>query len=375
MPGIYIHIPFCKTKCTYCDFYKITDLSKKGALLLALQKEIGLRRNYLNSELVSTIYFGGGTPSTMSANEIGKVLNTIYSNFQIEENCEITLEANPDDLSATYLSEIRKWGVNRLSMGIQSFDDKQLKFINRRHSTSVALEAIKNAQLAGFDNISIDLIYGLPEQNFDSWRAQVHQALELDVQHISAYGLTYEEGTLLWRQMKKGIIKPIDDETMIEMYKYLVDECVKSGFEQYEISNFAKNGLRSKHNSSYWKEQTYLGIGPAAHSYNGNSRQWNIASVSKYCEMLDKNEIFFEKEILSTQEKYNDFVMVSLRTMEGINLDLLKSKFGSEYFDHCMRSAQAALTNKKLKIENNYLRLTSEGVVVSDSILVELFRV
>ncbi len=375
MPGIYIHIPFCKTKCTYCDFYKITDLSKKSALLLALQKEIGLRRNYLNSELVSTIYFGGGTPSTMSANEIGKVLNTIYSNFQIEENCEITLEANPDDLSATYLSEIRKWGVNRLSMGIQSFDDKQLKFINRRHSTSVALEAIKNAQLAGFDNISIDLIYGLPEQNFDSWRAQVHQALELDVQHISAYGLTYEEGTLLWRQMKKGIIKPIDDETMIEMYKYLVDECVKSGFEQYEISNFAKNGLRSKHNSSYWKEQTYLGIGPAAHSYNGNSRQWNIASVSKYCEMLDKNEIFFEKEILSTQEKYNDFVMVSLRTMEGINLDLLKSKFGSEYFDHCMRSAQAALTNKKLKIENNYLRLTSEGVVVSDSILVELFRV
>ena len=375
MPGIYIHIPFCKTKCTYCDFYKITDLSKKSALLLALQKEIGLRRNYLNSELVSTIYFGGGTPSTMSANEIGKVLNTIYSNFQIEENCEITLEANPDDLSATYLSEIRKWGVNRLSMGIQSFDDKQLKFINRRHSTSVALEAIKNAQLAGFDNISIDLIYGLPEQNFDSWRAQVHQALELDVQHISAYGLTYEEGTLLWRQMKKGIIKPIDDETMIEMYKYLVDECVKSGFEQYEISNFAKNGLRSKHNSSYWKEQTYLGIGPAAHSYNGNSRQWNIASVSKYCEMLDKDEIFFEKEILSTQEKYNDFVMVSLRTMEGINLDLLKSKFGSEYFDHCMRSAQAALINKKLKIENNYLRLTSEGVVVSDSILVELFRV
>ena len=375
MPGIYIHIPFCKTKCTYCDFYKITDLSKKSALLLALQKEIGLRRNYLNSELVSTIYFGGGTPSTMSANEIGKVLNTIYSNFQIEENCEITLEANPDDLSATYLSEIRKWGVNRLSMGIQSFDDKQLKFINRRHSASAALEAIKNAQLAGFDNISIDLIYGLPDQNFDSWRAQVHQALELDVQHISAYGLTYEEGTLLWRQMKKGIIKPIDDETMIEMYKYLVDECVKSGFEQYEISNFAKNGLRSKHNSSYWKEQTYLGIGPAAHSYNGNSRQWNIASVSKYCEMLDKNEIFFEKEILSTQEKYNDFVMVSLRTMEGINLDLLKSKFGSEYFDHCMRSAQAALTNKKLKIENNYLRLTSEGVVVSDSILVELFRV
>lgn len=375
MPGIYIHIPFCKTKCTYCDFYKITDLSKKDALLLALQKEIGLRQNYLNSESVSTIYFGGGTPSTMLANEIGAVLNAIYSNFQIDENCEITLEANPDDLSATYLSEIRKWGVNRLSIGVQSFDDKQLKIINRRHSASAALEAIKNAQLAGFENISIDLIYGLPEQNFDSWRAQVHQALELDVQHISAYGLTYEEGTLLWGQIKKGKIRPADDETMIEMYKYLVDECGKYGFEQYEISNFAKNGLRSKHNSAYWKEQTYLGIGPAAHSYNGNSRQWNIASVSRYCEMLDNNEIFFEKEVLSTQEKYNDFVMVSLRTMEGINLELLESNFGSEYFDHCMRSAQAALTNKKLIIENNYLRLTSEGVVVSDSILVELFRV
>lgn len=374
MAGIYIHIPFCKTKCTYCDFYSKTDYSQESELVLAIRREIDIRKNYLD-EKVTTIYFGGGTPSTLSVAEIDSIIHTIFSVFAVDTNAEITLEANPDDLTIEYLSELKKSGVNRLSMGIQSFDNGQLKAINRRHTAQTALNGILIAQEAGFNNISIDLIFGLPGQNPDSWKEQVNTGLTLDIQHLSAYGLTYEEGTPLWGQMKAGKVIPADDDTMIEMYNYLIRACEENGFEQYEISNFAKTGYRSRHNSSYWKQKPYLGIGPAAHSYDGNSRQWNISSVTDYCQKILNNQIAFEQEILTTQDKYNDFILVSLRTLEGISLELLKDQFGEEVFKFCIKSAEKHIKRNKLCIKDNFLRLTTDGIMISNKIISDLMDV
>ncbi len=374
MAGIYIHIPFCKTKCTYCDFYKTTDTSEKNELLEAMIQEILLRKTYL-TEVVETIYFGGGTPSTLSVNEIKRLLSTIFSNFEISENIEITLEANPDDIDLDYLKELRSIGINRLSMGIQSFDNEQLKFVNRRHTAEEAIAAVENSIEAGFENISIDLIYGLPLQSFDSWKKQIDRALQLNVQHISSYGLTYEEGTALWRQMKSGKVVPTDDETMIAMYEYLVESCENAGFKQYEISNFAKNGLISKHNSSYWKERAYLGIGPSAHSYNLHSRQWNVSSIPLYNKAITNNEVFFEKEELTKNEQYNDYIMISLRTIEGINLEEIKNKFGEDFFNHLMKSANPFIDDKKLLSVDNRLSLSKNGILISDNIIMNLMIV
>ena len=374
MPSIYIHIPFCKTKCTYCDFYSITNFKQQDELVRAMLQEIEKRKSYLNGT-ISTIYFGGGTPSAISIVDIDLILKAIFSTFKVENDAEITLEANPDDLSLDYLIELGKIGVNRLSMGIQSFDDQQLKAINRRHTAESALNSVKIAKQAGFDNISIDLIFGLPGQNLESWKKQVDKAMTLDVQHISAYGLIYEKNTPLWRQMKSGKVIPADDETALEMYDYLVETCAGNGFEQYEISNFSKPGFRSQHNSSYWKQVPYLGIGPSAHSYDLHSRQWNISSIYQYCKNILKDGAYFEKEILLEKDKYNDTVMVSLRTMEGINLDLIIDQFGIEMRDFCVKSAEKYIENNKLRIEDNFLRLTSEGIMISDKILVDLMYV
>lgn len=374
MSSIYIHIPFCKTKCTYCDFYSITNFKQQDELVRAMLQEIEKRKSYLNGT-ISTIYFGGGTPSAISIVDIDLILKAIFSSFKVENDAEITLEANPDDLSLEYFIELGKIGVNRLSMGIQSFDDQQLKAINRRHTAESALNSVKIAKQAGFDNISIDLIFGLPEQNLESWKKQVDKAMTLDVQHISAYGLIYEKNTPLWRQMKSGKVIPADDETALEMYDYLVETCSGNGFEQYEISNFSKPGFRSKHNSSYWKQVPYLGIGPSAHSYDLHSRQWNISSIYQYCKNILKDGAYFEKEILLEKDKYNDTVMVSLRTMEGINLDLIIDQFGIKMRDFCVKSAEKYIENNKLRIEDNFLRLTSEGIMISDKILVDLMYV
>lgn len=374
MPCIYIHIPFCKTKCTYCDFYSITNFKQQDELVRAMLQEIEKRKSYLNGT-ISTIYFGGGTPSAISIVDIDLILKAIFSSFKVENDAEITLEANPDDLSLEYLIELGKIGVNRLSMGIQSFDDQQLKAINRRHTAESALNSVKIAKQAGFDNISIDLIFGLPGQNLESWKKQVDKAMTLDVQHISAYGLIYEKNTPLWRQMKSGKVIPADDETALQMYDYLVETCAGNGFEQYEISNFSKPGFRSKHNSSYWKQVPYLGIGPSAHSYDLHSRQWNTSSIYQYCKNILKDGAYFEKEILLEKDKYNDTVMVSLRTMEGINLDLIIDQFGIKMRDFCVKSAEKYIENNKLRIEDNFLRLTSEGIMISDKILVDLMYV
>ncbi|HHT22613.1 MAG TPA: radical SAM family heme chaperone HemW [Bacteroidales bacterium] len=374
MAGIYIHIPFCKSKCSYCDFYSKTDFSQRKELIDCLIKEIHLQKNYID-ENVETIYFGGGTPSVLSSDELERILSALEANFLIEEDAEITLEANPDDLTAEYLNALKLIKINRLSIGVQSFDNKQLKAINRRHSSEAALTAVEVSKNNGFNNISIDLIFGLPEQDLASWKEQVNKAMYLDIQHLSAYGLMYEEGTPLWRKMKKGEVVPVDDETSIAMYHYLVKTCVENGFEHYEISNFAKPDFRSRHNSAYWQEKTYLGIGPSAHSYNGISRQWNILSISQYCRKINQGETFYEKEILSLQDKYNDFVMVSLRTMDGINFEILQKRFGEKMYNHCLKSAEAFINNGKLAIDKNFLRLTIDGVMTSDQIIVELMYV
>lgn len=374
MAGIYIHIPYCKTKCIYCDFYSITNLSRKDELVRAVLQEINERKGYLD-EVVSTIYFGGGTPSVLKTVDINSILQVIYTNFDVDNDAEITLEANPDDLTLDYLKTLRNIGINRLSIGIQSFDDKQLRAINRRHTAEMALHSVKLAQKAGFENISIDLIFGLPSQNLESWKKQLNKAMTLNVQHISAYGLIYEENTPLWKQMKAGKIAPADDELSVEMYDYLMKTCAKNGFEQYEISNFSKPGFRSKHNSSYWTQTPYIGIGPSAHSYNIHSRQWNISSVENYCRNITNRKSYFEKEILSEKEKYNDLVMVSLRTIEGINLDTVRTQFGIKMHDYCIQLAAKYIENHKLHITNNFLRLTAEGILISDNIIVDLMYV
>ena len=374
MSGIYIHIPFCKTKCTYCDFYSITNFKLQKELVDALLLEIETRKSYLK-EAVETIYFGGGTPSVLNPDEINKIIRAIYANFTIDNHAEITLEANPDDLSLEYLIELKNIGLNRISIGVQSFDDVQLKAINRRHSAEAAVRSVEISRQAGFDNISIDLIFGIPGQSLESWKAQVDKAMTLNVRHISAYGLIYEENTMLWRQMKSGKVTPADDELSVEMYSYLLKTCAKNGFEQYEISNFAKPGFRSKHNSSYWQQRPYLGIGPSAHSYNQHSRQWNISSVEKYCRYILTGEPYFEKEILSKTDKYNDMVMVALRTMEGIDLKSVEMQFGIKMRNYCVNAAEKFIKRNKLCIIDDFLRLTSEGIMISDSIIVDLMFV
>ncbi|VBB43427.1 Oxygen-independent coproporphyrinogen III oxidase [uncultured Paludibacter sp.] len=375
MSGIYIHIPFCKTKCTYCDFFSKVDFKEKSRLLNAMLLEIEQRKNYLPDNEISTVYFGGGTPSTLSPNEIKLLLDAIKRYFHLSANAEITLEANPDDLSFEYLESIKKTGINRLSIGIQSFDDKQLKFINRRHNANDAIESIENAKFAGFENISIDLIYGLPFQTFESWEKQLEKAFELDIQHISAYGLTYEKNTPLWKQLQQGKVTAADDEIMVKMYELLIKECSENDFEQYEISNFAKKEFRSRHNSSYWQQIPYLGIGPSAHSYDGNSRQWNVASINNYCNSIEENKIYFEKEDLSENDKYNDYIMVRLRTKEGIDLNFVKNNFNKKALEFLMKNAKKYIDRKFLIEKNDFLSLSQSGILISNQIISDLMQV
>ena len=376
MAGIYIHIPFCKQRCTYCDFYKETGSNNNqiDAFVDALIQEIQLRKSYLNGEDISTLYFGGGTPSVLNFNQFKKIFNEIYSCFNVEDDAEITMEANPDDLTEVYLKTLSPLPFNRLSIGIQSFNDAHLKKINRRHDAQQAKDAVINARKHGFKNISIDLIYALPEQTIDDWKNQLEEAFKLDVEHISAYGLTYEEGTALWKQRNKGLVKVTEDEVTLQMFDYMRLQMSEKGFESYEISNYAKPGFRSRHNSAYWQFIPYLGLGPSAHSFDGKSRQWNIASVQKYLQGITVLKPSFEKEILSEQDFYNDFIMVSLRTSEGIDLIRLKNRFGDVLFDYCLQNADNQIKYGNLILNNNRLFLSDAGVHITNQVIVELMK-
>jgi oxygen-independent coproporphyrinogen-3 oxidase len=341
----------------------------------AAAREIYLRSSYLNNATVETIYFGGGTPSVLNYNQFKTLLDAIFLNYKVSDEAEITFEANPDDLTDTFFSSHSPLPFNRISMGIQSFDDRDLKKINRRHTGNQAIEAVRRAQKYGFNNISVDLIYGLPGQSVDDWQKQLNQVFGLDVQHISVYGLTYEKNTRLWKQREKGEVTATDDEAMITMYEKLVANMQHNGYEAYEISNFAKPGYRSRHNSAYWKMKPYLGIGPSAHSFDGKSRQWNIASNTGYIKAMQENEIFYELEELSANDRYNDYVMVSLRTSDGIDLEYLQQNFDNKYITYLLKSIEKYIDGKKIKKEQNRINFTSEGIHVSNMIISDLMYV
>lgn len=376
MAGIYIHIPFCFSKCNYCDFYSIPNTIFVDAFLTSLITEINLRKNYLENELIATIYFGGGTPSLLSINQINKIIEEIYLNFRVCDKPEITLEANPDDLSIEFLSALKsETKINRLSVGIQSFLDDDLKLMNRRHNAQQAFDNVLIAKKAGFDNISIDLIYGLPNQTTEKWITNIDKALGLNIQHISAYHLTYERKTNFYKFLKSKKIEEVDENLSVDLFTILIDKTKSHNFEHYEISNFALPNYYSKHNTSYWFQKKYLGIGPSAHSYNLESRQWNVSDVQKYISALAQNKLSAKTEKIDITTKYNEYIMTSLRTMWGVNLEYIQTNFPEKFIINFKKLAKKYISSKHLIQSQNNLILSEEGIFISNSIISELFFV
>lgn len=375
MAGIYLHIPFCKRRCVYCDFYSTTMESRKDAYIQALCEELKMRREYLNGASVETVYFGGGTPSQLDEVHFEHVFDVINQVYSLSSVPEITLEANPDDLTPMYVNMLRRLPFNRISIGIQTFQDDTLCLLRRRHTAQQAIEAVKRCQDAGFSNISIDLMYGLPKESKESWQADLQQAIALDVPHISAYHLIYEEGTELWNLRRKHQIEEIDEERSVEFFSMLIDTLQAVGYVHYEISNFAKPGMYSRHNSSYWDGTYYLGCGAAAHSYNGISRQWNVASLDTYIENIKSGLLPCEIESLDQYTRYNDKVITSIRTSKGLSLSALQLEFGQRLYNYCLSNADTYLKEGLLTIENGRLHLTRKGIFVSDGIMSDLLWV
>jgi len=375
MAGIYIHIPFCRKRCHYCDFFKTTDLRSKNRVFESLKSELIIRSGELASEEINTIYLGGGTPSVFVVGELKELLETIKSNFSVSPEAEITMEANPDDLTPANLSYLREVGYNRLSMGIQSFSEQDLKLMNRRHGVFQAVQSVKWAKKAGFSNISIDLIYGLPNQNLEEWERNVKTAIELDVQHISAYNLTYHEGTVFYDQLKQGILNELPDELSLQQFQLLIQKLKTAGFEHYEISNFCKPGFYSRHNSSYWKNEKYLGIGPSAHSFDLVSRRWNASSIQEYLNGIENNQPYSESEILSVYDRYNDYIITSLRTVWGVSEDLIGRKFPGEFLGHFQEIKKKYLSAGYVSISNDKVCLSQEGLFISDKIMADFMVV
>lgn len=373
MAGIYIHVPFCKTKCIYCAFYSKPILSNKKEYINALCREIEMRKNYLEGEKIHTLYFGGGTPSLLTINELDAITTILNKHFQLSDVKEFTIEANPDDITTEYLSDLKKVGVNRISFGTQSFDDAELKTLNRRHTAQQAISSIKKAQDIGFENISIDLMYGLPNQSAEKWHANLTTALSLHVQHISAYCLTYEEGTLLTKLKDKGKFAEADEELCEAMFNDLRHTLCDNGFTHYEISNFARKGFESKHNSSYWDGTPYVGFGPAAHSYNKATRQWNISDTNKYIQAIAEGaNDYFEIETLTVQDMYEDMLLTSLRTNKGLDLKRIETELTTEYQQLIKKNAEPLIKNGLLKLNNNHLTITEKGLFISDYIIAHL---
>ena len=372
MAGIYIHIPFCKKLCSYCDFYHIITQSENRSFLDALIKEAAVRREYIGNEIVTTIYIGGGTPSVLNPGEIMAILENIRKIFSIHEECEITIEANPDDIDNEYLSALKDSGISRISLGIQSWRDSDLKFLNRRHNALQAAEALTQTINAGFGNITIDLIYGIPGMKLSDWSSNLDISLSYDINHLSAYHLTYESGTVLNKMKEKGLLTEIDEEESTAQFNLLIDKTQTAGFVQYEISNFGKPGYFSIHNTNYWKQVNYLGLGPSAHSFNGYSRQWNIRDFKKYIKAVNSGTVFFEKEELDKKTRFNEYIMTSLRTMWGIDLDYVENIFDKEGYDYIVNIAGKLIDYGMLKQENKTLILTNQGKMISDNIISEL---
>lgn len=401
MAGIYIHVPFCQSRCAYCDFYSTTLLAHREAYVDTVCRELRLRLHELQGETIKTIYFGGGTPSTLTIEELRKILeasplplprrgdsdlseglNISEANWKNPPSLvtppweglgEATLEANPDDLTEEYIQGLRTLPINRVSLGIQSFHDRTLRLVGRRHTAGEAIDAVHRLQQAGLTNISIDLIYGLPGETLDDWAYSLDQAIALGVKHISAYHLTYEEGTRLWRMQEQGLVAPIDEEQSVRSFELLREKLLAAGYEHYEISNFALPGYHSRHNSSYWQGIKYIGIGPGAHSYDGNNRRWNLSSLTDYIATPHEEDVPHEVEHLTTDERYDERIITELRTARGIDLTGLKADFGERYHTHCLRCAAPYIERGQLiHTADNHLHLTPESILVSDAVMRDL---
>ena len=372
MAGIYIHIPFCKRRCIYCDFFSTTQSEKKAEYVHALVRELEMRKDYVGEEEIETIYLGGGTPSQLSQEELEEIFTYIYKVYKVTPDAEITLEANPDDLTPEYVSILRSLPINRISMGIQTFQEETLKLLHRRHTARQAIEAFRRCREAGFQNISIDLMYGLPGETLETWEQDLQQAIDLHPEHISAYHLIYEEGTTLWNLREQNKVEEAEEELSLTLFKTLIERLTKAGYQHYEISNFCLPGLHSRHNSSYWTGKKYLGCGPSAHSFDGISRQWNVSSLGKYLEGIRSNQLDFELEELDLYTRYNDFVITSIRTCWGMPLAQLRTTYGETLYNYCLRMAKPHIEQGVLEIKEDTLKLTPQGIFISDGIMSDL---
>jgi oxygen-independent coproporphyrinogen-3 oxidase len=373
MAGIYLHIPFCKQACYYCDFHFSTNLTTKRELVKAIVRELELQKGYVNSETINTIYLGGGTPSLLANEELELLFDTIHKNFSVNNNAEITLEANPDDLSLQRLKQLRDQGINRLSIGIQSFDDKVLQFLNRAHNSKSAVTCVEDARSAGFQNISIDLIYAIPGQDDNAWKENIAQAIRLSPEHISSYSLTIEDKTVFGRWAATGKLKVTEDDVAAAQLETLVKLLEDAGFEQYEVSNFARPGFESRHNSSYWKQEIYLGVGPSAHSYNESSRQYNINNNAAYIRSMQQNIIPFTFERLTREDKINDFLLTTLRTQWGTDLNKLQRLYQYDLLADHKQYINSLCEQKFALLQNDTLLLTKSGKLLADKIASDLF--
>jgi len=372
MSGIYIHIPFCKQACHYCDFHFSTSMSKKNAMVSALRKELELRKEEFAGEIVETIYFGGGTPSVLTSEEMTQIIDSVYANYQVAENPEITLEANPDDLSKSRIIQLSNSPINRLSIGIQSFFDEDLKLMNRAHSAKESEESLSLATRL-FENISIDLIYGIPGISNSQWKRNIEKTLSYDIPHISSYALTVEPKTALAHMIKKGEIQNVDDGQARDQYFMLTELLEKAGYICYETSNFGKEGLFSKNNTAYWKGKKYIGIGPSAHSFDGRQRSWNVRNNIKYIKAIEDGQLPMETEVLSKKDRYNEYIMTGLRTMWGVSIEKVKTDFGEEFSNYLLEQSAKTISQNLLLEEDGTLKVTKKGKFLADGIASDLF--
>jgi oxygen-independent coproporphyrinogen III oxidase len=373
MAGIYLHIPFCKQKCSYCDFYSNTNVGIAPALIEAEKKELVERKKYLKNEHVKTIYFGGGTPSVLKLRQVEQLLSVIYENFNVLKDAEITFECNPDDLNIEYLVGLKTLGINRVSIGVQSFNDDVLKFLNRRHSAEQAGIVIEASKDAGFDNISIDLMFGIPGMSFESYQESLLKGINAGVQHLSVYQLTFEENTLLYKRLVNKKITEIDEEECIRQFDYTIEKLKEYGFRQYEISNYANQGFESKHNTLYWSNENYLGIGPAAHSYDGGARQWNAADSNKYLKGISNGENYFDVETLTETDKYNEYVLTGLRTARGISAHYVQNTFNQSINAHFLKVVNNIVKDGFMDNSEGFYTLRKNGIFILDFMVRKLY--
>lgn len=374
MAGIYIHIPFCKSRCIYCGFYSTTLLDLRKKYINAVCREMELRKNYIR-EPFSTIYLGGGTPSLLDEAELTKLFLYINNVYDVDRNAEITMECNPDDITPEFTNMLSHLPINRVSMGAQTFADSRLRLLHRRHNSDEVKHAVKLLREAGIKNISIDLMFGFPDESLSQWKEDISAALALNIEHISAYSLMYEEDTPLWKMLDTGKVKEIDEELSLTMFKELVRQLTDAGYEHYEISNFARPGYRSRHNSSYWHQVPYIGLGAAAHSFALNSRQWNVADLKLYIEKINNGIIPMEREELDNDTTFNDIITTALRTSDGIDLNAMETRLGKRYRNTLISAAGKHLEQGLLEIRHDRLRLTAEGIFISDMVMSDLMIV